>query len=202
MCTVKRATLIVLVAMTAGCCSDFDLVASEDPETPGDWVEAISPDVITSGDLDGSNSGSESDADNASSDRILLRLTAPDGSIITAGDPLDPDQGWIEVVSVHQSLAQTPTSDSPGPASIHAFSVVKYCDTLSVRLYQLAQSGTRLPKAEIRIVRTSGDTTSAIITFLMEGVHITDIQFQSHPDDMPTEAFVLTCEKLSWSYPH
>ncbi len=193
--TVERMALIVLLTVTAGCSPDFVLFAAEDAGTSGELVDGTGPNGPMNGEPDGSNSSSGIDATDATSDRQLLRITAPDGSIITAGDPLDPDSEWMELVSVRlSSMQSTTSSDNPGP-STSSYSVVKYMDMFSVKLYELAEGGTRLPRVEISITRA---LMSSSVTVVLEGVRITSIQYQSHPDDTATEMLVLTSEKTSW----
>jgi type VI protein secretion system component Hcp len=147
-------------------------------------IEGAGPNGLTNGELDGSNSGTT----DAVSDRILLRVTTPDGLTITAGSSPDSDQGWIELVSVHQGVSR-PT--------VSSFYLIKYVDKYSVKLYDCVQNGARLPKVEIMITRAHSNPT---MTFVLEGALFESIQFESHPDDMPTERLVLTWEKMSCSY--
>jgi type VI secretion system secreted protein Hcp len=191
MYAVKRMALISLLTVTAGCAPNFVIFVFEDSGALGELIEGTGPDGLTNGEPDGGNSGND-----AASDRLLLRLTAPDGSTITAGsslDPLDPYQDWIDVVSVHQGDLIWQGSR----ATASSFHVVKYVDKCSVKLYDCVLNGTRFPKAEL-MIRRGG--SSSIMTIVLEGAHITSIEFQSHPDDMPTEEFVLTWEKISWTY--
>ena len=48
------------------------------------------------------------------------------------------------------------------------------------------------------IARHSGDKTGNIIT--LRDALITEIQLQSHPDDMPTEQFKLSFTEILWTY--
>lgn len=190
MYAVKRTALALLLTMTTGCAPSFVVFVFEDRGALSELIEGGDPSDLTNGEPDGDNSGND-----ATSDRLLLRLTAPDGSTIPAGsmlDPLDPYQDWMDVVSVHQGDLIWQGS-RPTLSSLY---VVKYVDMYSVKFYDCVVNGTRFPKAELMIFRNG----SHVMTFVFEGARIKSIEFQSHPDDMPTEEFVLTGEKISWTY--
>jgi type VI protein secretion system component Hcp len=194
--TAGRLALISLLTATAGCGPILVIFAPENSGTSGEWIEGTGANDLTNGEPDGSNSGTPTstttnagiDAPNATSDRILLRVTTPDGLTITAGSPSDPDQDWIELVSVYQGVSGPPVS---------SFYLTKYVDTSSVKLYDYVQNGVRLPKVEIMITRAH---SNPMMTFVLEGALFASMQFESHPDDMPTEELVLTWEKLSCTY--
>lgn len=131
------------------------------------------------------------------------------------------DNGWrdsnvkrgqcIELVSIHQGLKQQVTTDvsnsarTSGRPVITEFTCVKYVDKTSVKFYeyclraQALGSGEKQP-TKIYIMRNSGDATSNIITFQLRDAIISEIQFQSHPDDMPTEQFKINFTEILWEY--
>ena len=50
------------------------------------------------------------------------------------------------------------------------------------------------------IARNSGDKTANIMTLALRDAIISEIQFQSHPNDMPTEQFKLNFTEILWTY--
>jgi len=117
----------------------------------------------------------------------------------------------IELVSVHQGMKQQVTTDvsnsarTSGRPIITEFTCVKYVDRTSVKLYdyclraETIGSDAKAP-SYIYILRNSGDKTYNIITFALRDALITEMQFQSHPDDMPTEQFKLNFTEVLWTY--
>lgn len=117
----------------------------------------------------------------------------------------------IELVSVHQGMKQQVTTDvsnsarTSGRPIITEFTCVKYVDKTSVKFYEYCLRAQPLGKGDAQptrlyILRNSGDRTANIITFQLRDALISEIQFQSHPDDMPTEQFKLNFTEILWSY--
>lgn len=117
----------------------------------------------------------------------------------------------MELVSVHHGMKQQITTDvsnksrTSGRPVITEFTCVKYVDQTSVKLYdyclraQTLGSGDSNP-TKIYIARNSGDKTANIMTIALRDALISEIQFQSHPDDMPTEQFKLNFTEILWTY--
>ena len=136
------------------------------------------------------------------SDSPLLNCASwGDSSALNAGR-------CIELVSIHQgiqNLASGHISSQPSKALLSDFTCVKYVDQTSVKLYEYCLSakslgaGAKQPTA-LHILRNSGDQTSAILTIQLRDAIISEIQLQSHPDDMPTEQFKLSFSEILWSY--
>ena len=117
----------------------------------------------------------------------------------------------IELVSLHQGMKQQVTTDvsnsarHSGRPMITDFTCVKYVDQTSVKLYELclrAQplgSGADQP-TKLYIARHSGDKTANIITITLRDALITEMQLQTHPDDLPTEQFKLSFTEILWTY--
>ena len=117
----------------------------------------------------------------------------------------------IELVSVHQGMKQQMTTDvsnsarTSGRPVITEFTCVKYVDKTSVKFYDYCLrakpmgSGVKQP-TKIYICRNSGDQTLNIMTFWLRDAMISEIQFQSHPDDMPTEQFKINFTEIMWEY--
>lgn len=116
----------------------------------------------------------------------------------------------LELVSVHQGMKQQVTTDvsnsarTSGRPVITEFTCVKYVDKTSVNMYDFclrAKSlGGKATPSYIYILRNSGDKTANIMTFALRDAIISEIQIQSHPDDMPTEQFKLNFTEIVWTY--
>lgn len=116
----------------------------------------------------------------------------------------------IELVSIHQGMKQQVTTDvsnrarTSGRPVVTEFTCTKYVDATSVQFYEYclrAQPlGTNKDATKIFICRNSGDATANIMTFSIRDALISEIQFQSHPDDMPTEQFKLNFTEILWDY--
>jgi len=117
----------------------------------------------------------------------------------------------MELVSIHHGMKQQVTTDvsnkarTSGRPVITEFTCVKYVDQTSVKLYDYCLRAQTLgSKAEnptkIYIARNSGGATTNIITMSLRDALITEIQFQSHPNDMPTEQFKLSFTEILWTF--
>jgi type VI secretion system secreted protein Hcp len=117
----------------------------------------------------------------------------------------------IEIVSLHQGMKQQVTTDvsnnarTSGRPIITEFTLVKYVDQTSVKLYEyclgakLLGTGAGAPST-IYIARESGGKTQNIIKVEMKDALISEIQLQTHPNDMPTEQFKLNFTEVIWTY--
>jgi type VI secretion system secreted protein Hcp len=117
------------------------------------------------------------------------------------GDATLPSGKWIELVSLHQGMKQ----QNNGHPVITEFTCVKYVDAVSVKMYELCLRAETLGKgaeepSRIYIARNSGDKRANIMTIELRDATITEIQFQSHPDDMPTEQFKINFAEIIWTY--
>ncbi|WP_148716429.1 Hcp family type VI secretion system effector [Chitinolyticbacter meiyuanensis] len=117
----------------------------------------------------------------------------------------------LELVSVHQGMKQQITTDvsnsarTSGRPIITEFTCVKYVDKTSVKFFEYCLRAQPLDKdpskpTKIYIARNSGDKTANILTMSLRNALISEIQFQSHPDDMPTEQFKLSFTEILWTY--
>lgn len=117
----------------------------------------------------------------------------------------------IELVSLHQGMKQQVTTDvsnaarTSGRPVITEFTCVKYIDAISVKLYELCLSAQPLGSGpaqptKLHIARNSGDKAANIITIALRDALISEIQLQTHPNDMPTEQFKLNFTEILWSY--
>lgn len=121
------------------------------------------------------------------------------------------DSPCLELVSVHQGMKQQVTTDvsnsarTSGRPVITEFTCVKYVDKTSVKFYEYCLRAQPLgsgkdEKTKLYICRNSGDKTANIMTFSLRDALISEIQFQSHPDDMPTEQFKLNFTEILWDF--
>jgi len=117
----------------------------------------------------------------------------------------------IELVSVNQGMKQQVTTDvsnsarTSGRPIITEFTCVKYVDKTSVKFYEYCLRAMPIGKGkdnptQIFICRNSGDKVANILTISLRDAIISEIQFQSHPDDMPTEQFKLNFTEVLWAY--
>jgi type VI secretion system secreted protein Hcp len=117
----------------------------------------------------------------------------------------------LELVSMHQGMKQQITTDvsnsarTSGRPVITEFTLVKYVDKTSVKFYEYCLRAEPLGKGKdqptkLYIARNSGDKTANIITISLRDAIISEIQLQSHPDDMPTEQFKLNFTEILWTY--
>lgn len=126
-------------------------------------------------------------------------------------DGAGPTGFCIELVSLHQGMKQQVTTDvsnqarTSGRPVITEFTLVKYVDKTSVKLYDyclraaVIGAGAAQP-TKIFIARNSGDKTANIITITLKDALVSEIQLQTHPDDMPTEQFKLNFTEILWTY--
>lgn len=117
----------------------------------------------------------------------------------------------IELVSIHQGMKQPMTTDvnnsarTSGRPVITEFTCVKYLDETSVKLYEACLRAEPIGKGadhptRIYILRNIGDKTVNTLTIELRDALVSEIQFQSHPDDMPTEQFKLNFTEILWTY--
>jgi len=158
-------------------------------------------------------------------DLILLQPGDPDfipaTNDETGGSLIDPqwqDAGLnlgrcLELVSVHQGIRlktaitgeQAHDNAAASRPIITELTCVKYVDKTSVKLYDHCLRAQPLGEGKdqptmLYIARNSGDKTSNIITLALRDAMLSEIQFQSHPDDMPTEQFKLNFTEILWTY--
>ena len=117
----------------------------------------------------------------------------------------------LELVSIHQGMKQQVTTDvsnlsrTSGRPVITEFTCVKYVDKTSVKFYDYCLRAAPLGKGPkqptmLYIGRNSDNNTANIMTFALRDAIISEVQFQSHPDDMPTEQFKLNFTEILWTY--
>ncbi len=115
----------------------------------------------------------------------------------------------IELVSLHQGMQQSFTINKAAPGTnrpvITELSCVKYVDKLSPKLYEYCLRAEPLGLGKdhptlLYILRKTGDQVINVMTITLRDALISEIQMQSHTDDLPTEQFKLNFTEILWTY--
>jgi type VI secretion system secreted protein Hcp len=117
----------------------------------------------------------------------------------------------VELVSINQGIQQQVTTDvsnsarTSGRPIITDFTCVKYVDVTSPRMYDYCLRAKPLDTeagnpTTIYVLRNSGDQLNIIMRFELRLALISEIQFQSHPNDMATEQFKLNFTEIAWHH--
>jgi type VI secretion system secreted protein Hcp len=117
----------------------------------------------------------------------------------------------VELVSINQGLQQQVTTDvsnsarTSGRPVISDFTCVKYVDVSSPKMYDYCLRAKPLDNdvaqpSIIYVLRNSGDQLNIIMRFELRLALISEIQFQSHPNDMATEQFKLNFTEITWHH--
>ncbi|MED5523360.1 type VI secretion system tube protein Hcp [Gallaecimonas pentaromativorans] len=120
-------------------------------------------------------------------------------------------ENCIELVSIHQGMKQQMTTDvsnsarTSGRPIITEFTCVKYVDQSSVKLYDLClrakpMDTDKAKPTSLFVLRNSGENMVNIISMQLRLAMVSEIQFQTNPDDMPTEQFKLSFTEVLWKY--
>ena len=115
----------------------------------------------------------------------------------------------VELVSINQGLQQQVTTDvsnsarTSGRPIVSDFTCVKYVDVSSPKMYDYCLRAKTLDTESsaptvIYVLRNSGDQLNIIMRFELRLALISEIQFQSHPNDMATEQFKLNFTEITW----
>lgn len=115
----------------------------------------------------------------------------------------------IELVSMHQGMKQQMTTDvsnsarTSGRPVITEFTCVKYVDRTSVKLYEMCLRAQPLDTAgkqptRLHLVHQEDDQLRKLMTIELRSAIISEIQLQTHPNDMPTEQFKLNFTEIMW----
>jgi type VI secretion system secreted protein Hcp len=117
----------------------------------------------------------------------------------------------VELVSINQGIQQQVTTDvsnssrTSGRPIISDFTCVKYVDVASPKMYDFCLRARPLDNdvakpTTIYVLRNSGDQLNVIMRFELRFAMISEIQFQSHPNDMATEQFKLNFTEIAWHH--
>jgi type VI secretion system secreted protein Hcp len=152
---------------------------------------------------------------------FLLQPGDPD---LFDGDPIDGVEGMPEkdatfdpglcvpLISATQGMKQLVTTDlsnaarTAGRPIVGDFTLVRFVDALSVRLYQYCLQARPLgagPERPTYLHMLSGSDGAArlVLTFALRDAILSEVQFQSHPDqDTPTEQLTLNFTEILWHY--
>ena len=116
-------------------------------------------------------------------------------------------KGWSDVVLIERKeLTSGSTWHAAGLLPLFNLSYsVGQIHKYSVKLYDYCLRAESIGKGAanpslIYVLRNSGDKTCNIITFALRDAIVSEIQFQSHLDDMPTEQFKLNFTEILWTY--
>ncbi|ALU89494.1 type VI secretion system tube protein Hcp [Herbaspirillum rubrisubalbicans] len=125
----------------------------------------------------------------------------------TAGLPTAP---CFEMTSVHFGMKQQMTTDvsnnarTSGRPVITDITCVKYIDNASTLLYDRCLRayplGTSAKCTSIFLLRNSGDQLACLMKIDLYNAMVSEIQTQTHPNDMPTEQFKINFTDIMWTY--
>ena len=118
---------------------------------------------------------------------------------------------YLELVSLHQGMKKQVTTDvsngarTSGRPIITEFTCTKYVDPTSTKLYDYCLRAkpigtTAKTPTYIYILRNSGEQMLNIMTYALRDALISEIQLQTHPDDMPTEQFKINFTEILWTF--
>ncbi len=124
----------------------------------------------------------------------------------------DKHKDWIELVSYSHEMVQpvSSTRASAGGASTgrtqHGdFTITKFVDKSSVKLYEAVSNGKHFGKAKIEVCRAGGSQVK-FIEITLEEVMISGVHANSkgaadkEGAELPTETVTLNYGKIEWTY--
>lgn len=123
----------------------------------------------------------------------------------------DKHKDWIELLSYDHSMMQpvSSTRSSAGGAATgrtqHGdFSITKFVDKASPKLYEAVSKGNHFSKAKIEVCRAGGGQVK-FLEITLEEVMISNVSLSSHGqskkgDELPVENVHLNYGKIEWVY--
>jgi type VI secretion system secreted protein Hcp len=123
----------------------------------------------------------------------------------------DKHKDWIELLSYDHQMAQpvSSTRSSAGGASTgrsqHGdFSITKYIDKASPKLYEAVSNGKHFSKAKIEVCRAGGSQVK-FLEITLEEVMVSNVSMLSNGhskegQELPTESVHLNYGKIEWVY--
>jgi type VI secretion system secreted protein Hcp len=123
------------------------------------------------------------------------------------GESTDSEhKDWIELLSFNHSISQ-PASASASTAgggttgrSQHSdYSITKYVDLASPKLYEFASSGKHIKNVTIEMLRASGDKRVKYMLVVMEQVVISHVA-PAGGGDFPSESVSFNYGTIKWTY--
>lgn len=123
---------------------------------------------------------------------------------------IDPAR-CVALVSVHHGMKLSLATDistsarTVGRPSLTEFTCVKRVDQTSARLYDLCLRARPLGEGAdkptyICVLRGSEGVAAPMMVYALRDTLISEIEFQSHPEDIPTEQFKLSFTEILWSH--
>jgi len=113
---------------------------------------------------------------------------------------------WIELLSFNHSISQpaSATADSAGGGTTarcehQDYSVTKYLDKASPKLYELCSTGKHIKDITIEMMRASGDKRVKYMEVKLEEVIISHVA-PAGGGDFPVEAVSFNYGKIKWTY--
>lgn len=125
------------------------------------------------------------------------------------GESLDGEhKDWIEILSFSHGISQpaSATANSAGGGTVgrtqhQDFTITKYVDLASPKLYELCSSGKHIKKVVIDLMRSSGDSRVKYMSIEMDEVVISNVASSGHSStDLPTESVSFNYSKILWTY--
>jgi type VI secretion system secreted protein Hcp len=123
------------------------------------------------------------------------------------GESTDADhKDWIEIHSYNHSISQpaSATANSAGGGttgrSQHSdYSITKYVDLASPKLYEMCSSGKHIKKVKIEMLRASGDKRVKYMVVDLEEVVISHVA-PAGGHDFPSESVSFNYGTIKWTY--
>lgn len=123
------------------------------------------------------------------------------------GESTDSEhKDWIEVLSFNHSITQ-PSSASAnsagggttGRCQHQDYSITKFVDLASPKLYELACSGKHIKSVNIEMLRASGDKRVKYMVVAMEQVVISHVA-PAGGQEFPSESISFNYGTIKWTY--
>ena len=123
------------------------------------------------------------------------------------GEATDADhKDWIEALSFNHGISQpsSATASSAGGGTTSRtehqdYSITKYVDMASPKLYELCSSGKHIKDVTIEMMRASGDQRVKYMEVKMEEVVISHVS-PGGGSEFPTEAVSFNYGTIKWTY--
>lgn len=123
------------------------------------------------------------------------------------GESTDADhKDWIEILAFNHSISQpaSATAASAGGGTTarcqhQDYSITKYVDLASPKLYEMCSSGKHIKKVVIEMMRASGDKRVKYMAVEMDEVVISHVA-PSGGGDFPSEAVSFNYGSIKWTY--
>jgi type VI secretion system secreted protein Hcp len=123
------------------------------------------------------------------------------------GESTDSEhKDWIEILSFNHSISQpaSATANSAGGGTTgrsqhQDYSISKYIDLASPKLYEMASSGKHIKKITIEMLRASGDKRVKYMVVNLEEVVISHVA-PAGGSDFPSESVSFNYGTIKWTY--